>query len=179
MVLQHLAYAIVMLMKTATGEILSNTTSFPFKLKGSVTTRADVARFGDEYVFRLEPDLSQKIVQIKADELQAKIDETQAEYNECSFWQQIKMTMRGRWFAEEVDTSAGYIKVGCPARDTVQMNLPITLPVTEYPYDPLGKPKPHETSRQANILVASDALQKALRWCDLHQNERPAQPAAS
>ena len=164
-------------MRTATGEVITNTTSFPFKLKGSVTERVNVARVGEEYIFCLEPDPARKVVHIEAGNLRAKIDKTQDRYGECGRWQRLRMSLAGRWFCEEVDTSAGYIKVGCPAKDVVQMNLPITLTVTEYLYDPISKPRPHVTSGQANILVSLENLQKALHWCDAHQNELPAQRA--
>ena len=157
-------------MRTATGEILTNSTSFPFKLAGSLTERVAVARLGQEYVFHLEPDPSRKTVQIDADALRAKIDKTQASYAKCGFWRRLQLNMTGRWFAEEVDTNAGFIKVGCTAKGAVQMALPITLPVTEYLYDPLGKPRPQATRKQANILVNLDDLQKALGWCDIHAN---------
>lgn len=147
------------------------TTSFPFKLRGSQTERVTVARLEDEYIFKLNPDPDKTVIQISAESLREKVGKTQAKYDACGFWKRLGMSLAEKWYSEKIDTNVGYIKVGCPSKKTVQINLPITLPTTEYPYDPIRAPKPYSVSQQANILISLSSFKEALEWCDEHANE--------
>jgi hypothetical protein len=159
-----------MLVSTGQGAYTHKTTCL-FKLKGSVSERFNLSRVEDDYLISLAPHMSDVVVKIATEDLKDAVSKTQKEYKEAGFFGQLKVQLFGNWFCEQVDTDSGYIKVGCSANRAVQINLPITLPVTEYPYEPFGRPKPHHTSKQANILVEHADLQEALSWCDNHINK--------